>query len=137
MAEQALTCWSCGAGLAGVPLPIGRREECPQCAASLHACRQCIHFDPKANKSCREPVADEVVEKEAGNFCDYFQPRAGLSKGGDPEAADARARLARTFGGGGAGAPGGAAGGTGGHKGSVGGADEAKRKLDELFGKKK
>jgi hypothetical protein len=128
MPEQTLTCWSCGSSLAGIPLPIGRREECPRCTASLHACRQCIHFDRNANKSCREPVADEVVDKESGNFCDYFQPRFGLSKSGDDTAQQARAKLAQAFGGG---TP------TSATRGSVGGADEAKRKLEEMFGKKK
>lgn len=152
MAERNLLCWSCGAALSGIPLPLGRREQCPRCTASLHACRQCVHFDPVANKACREPVADEVVDKEGGNFCDYFLPRFGMERVADTEAARARARLAQAFGGGqgvpGApAAPGGAAGGhTGaaggagpvsGPRGSTSGADEAKRRLEELFGKKK
>ena len=132
MPEQALTCWSCGASLPGIPLPIGRREECPTCSASLHSCRQCVHFDRNANKSCKEPVADEVVDKESGNFCDYFQPRFGLSKAGDDDAQKARARLAQAFGGGSGAGP--AASPT---RGSVSSADEAKRKLEEMFGKKK
>jgi len=134
MADPALTCWSCGASLAGVPLPIGRLEECPQCAASLHACRQCLHYDPKASNSCREPVAEEVVDKEAGNFCDYFQARSGLAPGGDPEAAKARAKLAEAFGRE-PGKPAGVAPGS--LKGTLLSHDEAKRRLEEMFGKKK
>lgn len=149
MAERNLLCWSCGATLSGIPLPLGRREQCPQCTASLHACRQCVHFDRAANKACREPVADEVVDKEGGNFCDYFQPRYGLERARDAEAERARAKLAQAFGGGGAGAAGGAGvtGGAGqpsggarpstGPRGLTSSADEAKRKLEELFGKKK
>ena len=131
MPEQALNCWSCGSTLKGVPLPIGRREECPKCSASIHSCRQCVNFDPNASKACKEPVADEVVDKESGNFCDYFQPRFGLSKAGDDAAQQARAKLAQAFGGGASGAP------APGMRGSVSSADEAKRKLDEMFGKKK
>ena len=138
MAERNLLCWSCGAALSGIPLPLGRREQCPRCNASLHACRQCFHFDPVANKACREPVADEVTDKEGGNFCDYFQPHFGLERQADSEAERARARLAQAFGGaaGGAGA-GVGAGPASGPRGSTSSADEAKRRLEELFGKKR
>jgi hypothetical protein len=134
MSELPLTCWSCGSALPNVPLPIGRREECPKCTASLHVCRQCVHYDRNANKSCREPVADEVVDKEGANFCDYYQPRFGLAAGGDDAAAQARAKLAQAFGGGTAGP---SSVRPGAPRGSVSGADEAKRKLEEMFGKKK
>lgn len=55
-----------------IPLPIGRRDECPSCHADLHACRCCRFYDPSAHNECHEPQADRVLEKEAGNFCDYF-----------------------------------------------------------------
>lgn len=109
---------------------MGRREQCPKCDASLHACRQCQHYDPMASKACREPVADEVVDKEGGNFCDFFQPRFGLAKTQDSAAEQARARLTQAFGGGGTGS-------SGALRGSTSSADEAKRKLEEMFGKKK
>ncbi len=130
MADQPLSCWSCGASLPGIPLPIGRREQCAKCDASLHSCRQCIHYDRAANKACREPVADEVADKESGNFCDFYTPRFGMVRMTDAAADQARAKLAHAFGG----APG-AAGGTV-PRGSVSTADEAKRKLEEMFGKK-
>ncbi len=99
MAEHGLTCWHCGASLAAIPLPIGRREECPHCSSSLHVCRMCDFYEPGASKDCREPMADEVVDKEAANFCDYFRPAAGLGPGTDQEAAAARAKLDALFGG--------------------------------------
>ena len=132
MAERTVTCWSCGATLTAVPHPIGRREQCPHCTASLHACRQCAHYDPVANKACREPVADEVVDKEGGNFCDYFQPHFAPGRALDPDAERARAKLSQAFGGA-AGAPDGAQG----IRGSTSSAEEAKRKLEAMFGKKK
>jgi hypothetical protein len=99
MASETLNCWHCGATLEAVPLPIGRREECSHCAASLHVCRQCHFFDRSANRMCHEPMADEVTDKELANFCDYFRPRAGLAGAVDPEAAKSRARLEALFGG--------------------------------------
>lgn len=132
MAGEALNCWHCGASLASVPLPIGRRDECPHCSSSLHVCRLCDFFDPRVSKQCREPMADEIADKEHANYCDYFRPHAGLTADADPEAASARARLQALF-------------GQGGTTGS-GGADapaarppdeeeEARRKLADLFDK--
>jgi hypothetical protein len=99
MAREDLNCWHCGKSLAGVPLPIGRREECPHCTASLHVCRQCTFYDTNSSKDCREPMADEVTEKEAANYCDYFRPRGGHGGETETEAERSRARLEALFGG--------------------------------------
>lgn len=133
MAVQDVRCWSCGNAVAAVPQPFGRRAECPTCEVFLHCCRQCDFYDPKVSKACREPSADEVVDKEQANFCDYFQPRAGLTASGDPAAAAARAKLESVFGGGMAGgkpAPGAPAPKPGDAE-----AEAARKKLEALFGK--
>ncbi len=99
MAEN-LNCWKCGASLAGVVLPLGRRDECPACGADLHVCRMCGFYDPAVSKDCRETMADEVAEKERANFCDYFRPAAGAGAGPEGgEAAAAKAKLEALFGG--------------------------------------
>jgi ribosomal protein L40E len=74
---QDLVCWKCGASLAALtlPLPLRRLEACPACNAELHVCRMCADYDPAVANSCREPIAEEVREKDRANFCDYFQPR--------------------------------------------------------------
>ena len=35
----------------------------------------CVDYDTSVAKSCREPIAEEVKEKDRANFCDYFKPR--------------------------------------------------------------
>ena len=95
---ENLKCWQCEASLKGLPLPLGRREECASCGSSLHVCRMCEFYDPTVSKDCREPMADEVSDKENANFCDYFRPHPGLTAQADPAAADARAKLAALFG---------------------------------------
>ena len=75
MTSTSLVCWKCGASLEGEPLPLTRLAECRSCHADLHICRLCEFFDTGVAKSCREPVAEEVQDKERANFCDYFQPR--------------------------------------------------------------
>jgi hypothetical protein len=72
-----LVCWRCGASLASLSLPLGRLDECLDCANHLHVCRMCVFYDPAVTKSCREDDAEEVRDKQAANFCDFFKPRAG------------------------------------------------------------
>ncbi len=81
---SGLVCWKCGGSLAALPLPLSRTAECPACKAELHVCRLCQFFDPRTTRQCREIRAEEVINKEQANFCDWFKPR--------PNAFDARAR---------------------------------------------
>ena len=74
MAMKSLYCWKCGAELPDEPLPLSRMAECPDCRAQLHVCRMCAFFDTSVANSCREPVADRVMDKDRANFCGYLQP---------------------------------------------------------------
>ena len=95
-----LVCWKCGADLAALSLPLLRRDECPRCRAELHVCRMCVDYDVHVAKQCREPTAEEVTDKTAANFCDFFQPRPGACVPPDTSAAQrARSELERLFGG--------------------------------------
>ena len=50
--------------------------------------------------SCRETVADEVLDKERANFCGYFAVRSGAHPGRVGEVSpEARAQLDALFGG--------------------------------------
>jgi hypothetical protein len=40
----------------------------------------CVDYDTSVAKSCREPIAEEVQDKERANFCDYFKPRPDAYK---------------------------------------------------------
>ena len=137
MAER-LSCWKCGTPLVSVPLPIGRRDECPSCGADLHVCRMCDFHDPGVSKSCREPMAEEVDEKERANFCDYFRAAPGRGAGGaTAEAAAARDRLEKLFGAKAPGAPAGLARGAEAQKGKAQERSAASReKLEKMFGGK-
>ena len=90
-----MKCHRCGAPLEIDPRSM--RAVCGACTAWVHCCRNCDFYQPGANNDCREPSAERVADKEAGNFCDWFRPG---SAGGRPSDAadDARARLARLFG---------------------------------------
>jgi hypothetical protein len=94
-----LVCWKCGASLAVLTLPLRRLEECPRCRAELHVCRLCLDYDTRVAKHCREPIAEEVRDKEHANFCDYFKPRPGAYVPPNTAEVDkARSELDKLFG---------------------------------------
>lgn len=122
---SALVCWKCGAALADYTLPLRRLEECRKCGAELHVCKLCEFYSITVAKHCREPIAEEVKDKERANFCDYFQPRPGVySDAGATAAARARSQLDALFG-----SPPAPAS-------QPSAADQARAQLDALFGKK-
>lgn len=84
MADRFL-CFRCGASLETLTLPFSRRDGCPQCAADVHVCRMCLHFDKSVPKQCHEDDAEEVFEKEKANFCEWFLPSTEVF---DPERAN-------------------------------------------------
>jgi hypothetical protein len=97
---SALVCWKCGASLAEYTLPLRRLEECRKCTAELHVCKLCEWYDVNVAKHCREPIAEEVKDKERANFCDYFKPRPAAYAAADIAASGkARSDLDALFGG--------------------------------------
>ena len=122
-----LVCWKCGGDLADEPLPLGRQAECRACGAPLHVCRMCRFHDPAVANACREPVADPVQDKSRANFCGYLEPSPHAYRAADTGAArDSRDALAALFGE----APG-QAGGAGD---PAQDGDDARRRLEDLFG---
>ena len=93
---MATTCYGCGAEL-HIDGPVGRRTTCPECDADLHACINCRHYDVSAARECREPHAEQIVDKEASNACDLFQLGDGASRRRGSSSA-ARDQLAALFG---------------------------------------
>jgi hypothetical protein len=117
-----LVCWKCGTSLADFTLPLRRLEECRKCGAELHVCKLCEWYSVTVAKHCREPIAEEVKDKERANFCDYFKPRPNAHAPADVAASGkARADLDALFGGKGAAEP--------------SAADKARAELDKLFKK--
>ena len=77
MTLAKMTCHQCKKEIPLLGI-VGRREECPFCRADLHCCKNCVHYDPQSYNECREPQADRVLEKDRGNFCDFFSPGSNL-----------------------------------------------------------
>ncbi|MES2368042.1 hypothetical protein [Thiobacillus thioparus] len=79
---MSLVCWKCGASLAGMPLPLARRDTCPSCRVDLHVCKLCRHYDAHRAGQCRELAADRVADKTRVNDCGWFVPRPEAYRGG-------------------------------------------------------
>lgn len=99
-AVESLVCWKCGTSLAELSLPLQRLDECKACHAELHVCKLCEWYSTAVAKHCREPIAEEVKDKERANFCDYFKPVANAySNAGVTAATKAKSDLDALFGG--------------------------------------
>ena len=123
---MALVCWKCGTSLEHLSLPLQRLDECKVCHAELHVCKLCEWYNITVAKHCREPIAEEVQDKERANYCDYFKPVPdAYSNAGATAAVQAKSQLDALFGGDKPSAPAAASA-----------ADQARAKLDALFGKK-
>jgi hypothetical protein len=82
--ELKLKCFSCGFDNRVVDR-VGRRDECSQCHADLHVCKNCQFYDGTAYNGCKEVAADVVREKEESNFCDFFEIGSGQFKKSEKE----------------------------------------------------
>lgn len=85
-------------------------------------CITCRFYDKYVENDCREVTADPVATKDRRNLCEYFKPIT--DQGEDLDAAEAaKAKLNALF-------------GEGAAPSSPSSADEAKKKLEDLFKKK-
>lgn len=100
-------CWLCKAPL-DIPAgtPVGRSESCPECDADVRSCRGCAFYDA-AQETCHEPTAEPPADRERANFCSAYT--LALTPSSRVEAVQA--------------AP-------------ISAAEEARRRLEALFGKR-
>ena len=79
MNQNQLSCFKCGKPVAENNL--GRQDGCESCGSATRCCRNCKHYDTRSNNQCREEQAPRQVDKEKGNFCEWFQPNFGAAGG--------------------------------------------------------
>ncbi len=85
----------------GVLLPAGidPSGKCPKCAAALHACKQCVHFDPGSRFECRLCVPG-YSKKDVHNDCPKFVLTTRVERqtsAGTKPAQDARSAFENLF----------------------------------------
>ena len=80
-ANEVLRCPKCGKNVAASGA-VSTESRCPHCAAPLHACRACQHFDSSARWECRATITVHVADKSQANACSSFAARLVLDATG-------------------------------------------------------
>lgn len=65
-------CARCGTPVEG---EIFTLSKCEKCQTALHACIQCVNFDPSQRFECSEKIPARVSPKDAANECAVFAAR--------------------------------------------------------------
>lgn len=73
----ASRCYSCATTLQPGTDFTGK---CPKCAADLHCCKQCAHFESSTRFQCDRPVPVRIVVKDKANDCTLFAARVTVAR---------------------------------------------------------
>jgi hypothetical protein len=73
----ASRCFNCAVTL---PPDTDFRGNCPKCGASLHCCKQCVHFDSSTRFQCLKPIPVRIAVKDQANTCELFSPRVTVAR---------------------------------------------------------
>lgn len=73
----ASRCFKCSATL---PADLDFKGTCPKCAAALHCCKQCVHFDSSTRFQCTKPIPVRIPIKDQVNECVLFAPAVTVAR---------------------------------------------------------
>jgi hypothetical protein len=76
-AVTAARCYNCSTTLPG---DIDFSGSCPKCAAALHCCKQCVHFEPSTRFQCLKPIPVRIAGKDLANECGLFSSRVTVAR---------------------------------------------------------
>lgn len=99
MDKLVFRCHQCGTAIeVDQGEKVLRHHTCSNCDADLKCCLHCRFYDTSRNKQCTETEADWVSDKEAANFCDYFEPNPNSGPvGGGSSDDEARSKFDDLF----------------------------------------
>ena len=75
--RDVVRCHRCGTIVA---VAIGSATTCVKCNAALHACAQCVSFNPASRFECMQEIAARIAPKDTGNTCTLFDPRTTVER---------------------------------------------------------
>jgi hypothetical protein len=78
--------------------PLGRRDNCDDCGWDSRVCFNCRFYDKNSYRECREPQAENVQDKDKGNFCGYFVGSQTMGAESKTDADKSKDSLAALFG---------------------------------------
>lgn len=59
---------------------IGLDSRCQRCGTDLHACAQCVSFDPGSRFECMQTIPARITPKNTRNACTLFSPRTTVER---------------------------------------------------------
>jgi len=76
--REVFRCAQCGYVVSG---EVGGDSKCLRCGADLHACAQCVSFDPGSRFECMDQaLTARVSPKNTRNACTLFAPRTTVER---------------------------------------------------------
>jgi hypothetical protein len=76
--REVIRCSQCGNP---VSPEIGFDSRCPRCGTDLHACSQCVSFDPGSRFECMDQaLTARVSPKNTRNACPLYSPRTTVER---------------------------------------------------------
>lgn len=75
--HEVLRCARCGHLLSPV---VEADTRCARCSSDLHACVQCVSFDPGSPLECTQPIRARVSPKDEKNDCTFYAPRTTVER---------------------------------------------------------
>ncbi|HZM59926.1 MAG TPA: hypothetical protein VFB85_09020 [Vicinamibacterales bacterium] len=75
--HEVVRCAQCGNV---VSADIGLETRCNRCGTDLHACAQCVSFDPGSRFECMLPIPARITPKNTRNSCTSFSPRTTVER---------------------------------------------------------
>lgn len=65
-------CWRCKNEIV-IEGELDAKRRCPRCAAAMRCCRNCASFVAKSDMPCKESAAPKIAKRELVNECSYFR----------------------------------------------------------------
>jgi hypothetical protein len=75
--HDVVRCHRCGTL---VNVAIIATTTCAKCNTSLHACAQCVSFNPGSRFECMQEIPARITPKDALNMCQLFEARTTVEK---------------------------------------------------------
>ncbi len=59
---------------------IGLESRCARCGVHMHACAQCVSFDPGSRFECMQNIPARISPKNERNTCTLYAPRTTVER---------------------------------------------------------